>query len=62
MEVIGTYTKFYELYKQASGADFMPQTAKLIAQTPSAQKKVENRKKAIARAAELAAESAQKAQ
>lgn len=55
MEVIATYTKFYELYKQATGADFMPQTAKLIAQTPSAQKKVEGRRKAVARSAELAA-------
>lgn len=55
MEVIGVYTKFYELYKRATGADFMPQTAKLIAQTPSAQVRVENRKKALARAAELSA-------
>lgn len=61
MEVIGTYTKFYELYKQATGADFMPQTAKLIAKTESAQKRVENRKKAIARSAELAAANAAKA-
>ena len=60
MEVIGMYTKFFELYKQATGADFMPQTAKLIAQTESAQKRVENRKKAIARAAELAAADAVK--
>ncbi len=55
MEVIGVYTKFYELYKQATGADFMPQTAKLIAMTESAQKRVENRKRAMARAAEVAA-------
>lgn len=55
MEVIATYTKFYELYKQATGVDFMPQTAKLIAKTESAQKRVENRKRAMARAAELAA-------
>lgn len=61
MEVIATYTKFYELYKQATGADFMPQTAKLIARTESAQKRVEGRKKAIARTAELAAANTDKA-
>ncbi|GAA3769585.1 DUF4760 domain-containing protein [Terriglobus aquaticus] len=61
MEVIAVYTKFYELYKQATGVDFMPQTAKLIAKTESAQKRVENRKKAIARSAELAAANAAKA-
>ena len=61
MEVIGVYTKFYELYKQATGADFMPQTAKLIARTESAQTRVEGRKKAIARAAELAAANTEKA-
>ena len=60
MEVIGIYTKFYELYKQATGADFMPQTAKLIAQTPSAQKRVEGRKQAIARAAQLTAANTEK--
>lgn len=61
MEVIGVYTKFYELYKQATGVDFMPQTAKLIAQTPSAQERVEKRKAAMARSAALAAEQAAKA-
>ncbi|WP_419804104.1 DUF4760 domain-containing protein [Terriglobus sp.] len=60
MEVIAVYTKFFELYKQATGADFMPQTAKLIAKTPSAQTRVENRKKAMARDTELAAATAEK--
>lgn len=60
MEVIATYTKFYELYKEATGVDFMPATAKLIAQTPSAQQRVDNRKKAIARSKELAAAEAAK--
>ena len=55
MEVIAVYTKFYELYKQATGADFMPQTAKLIARTESAQKRVDGRKQAMARAAATAA-------
>ena len=60
MEVIAVYTKFFELYKRATGADFMPQTAKLIAKSDSAQNRVENRKQAMARAAELAAVSAGK--
>ena len=61
MEVIATYTKFYELYQKATGADFMPQTAKLIAQTPAAQRKVDARKAAVERSKQLATEAAAKA-
>ncbi len=61
MEALATYAKFYELYKRATGVDFMPQTAKLIAQTPSAQQKVEGRKKAMEKSAEAAKPEAAKA-
>ena len=38
-EGIFLYTKFHRLYKEATGADFMPLTAQLIAKYPAAEQR-----------------------
>ena len=52
-ENIFIYTKFHQLYKEATGADFMPRTAQLIAKYPAAAKKHENIQKRLAGMANL---------
>ncbi len=38
MENILVYTKFHRLYKEGTGVDFMPNTARLVAEYPAAEK------------------------
>lgn len=57
-EGVFLYTKFYELYKTATGVDFMPQTAAMIQQYPGAQRIHESVKKLFAK---MAADAAVKA-
>ncbi len=47
-EPIFIYTKFHRLYKEATGADFMPRTAQLIAKYPVAETKHQNIHKRLA--------------
>ncbi len=38
MEGVLVYSKFHRLYKEATGVDFMPKTAELVAKFPAAEK------------------------
>ena len=51
-EGIFIYTKFHRLYKEATGADFMPLTAQLIAKYPAAEERHQQIHKRLAAQAE----------